>query len=319
MSKTDVVKKSNALIEAAYHPTSLYQMRLLLVAISQIKDGEKITDNTEFEIKAQGMADLVGLSPRSGSHFAHLKRSADELVDMSVRVTRHPDGRPRAKRWSRINIVNECVYCEDEAKVILTFTSRILPYIMALEGRYKAYRLAHVIQMKSMYGMRLYELCLQWTYPNGWKELSVDEFRYLMGLGDKYRIIADMRKCVLEPAVKDINTCSNIKVKYAQKKSGRTITHFQFSIKKKPAEVRPSAPGSPGRGRRVDNSPQAPGIAIPYLEAPDWQAKRFYVEENGDPAKDWTQNKERLTAELHQGIIREKGKIIFENGEAVTA
>ncbi len=239
MSKTEVVKKSNALVEAAYHPTSLYQMRLLLVAISQIKDGQEITDNTEFEISAQGIADLIGVSSRSGSHFAHLMRAADELVDMNVRVTRHPDGRPRAKRWSRINVVNECVYIEDEAKVILTFTSRILPYIAALESRYKTYKLAHVIRIKSMYGMRLYELCLQWIFPDGLKEITVDEFRYLMGLEDKYKIIADMRKCVLQPAIKDINTCSNLSVTFHQRKTGRTITHYQFTIKKKAAEGRP--------------------------------------------------------------------------------
>ena len=47
MSKTEVVKKSNALVEAAYQPASLYQMRLLLVAISQIK-GETPTNSQRF-------------------------------------------------------------------------------------------------------------------------------------------------------------------------------------------------------------------------------------------------------------------------------
>ena len=199
MPKTEVVKKANALIEAAYHPTSLYQMRLLLVAISQIKDGEKLTYKTQFEISAQGVADLVGIAGKSGGHYYQLKKAAKDLVDWSISVTKHADGRPRARRWSQINIVNECVYCEDEAKVILTFTPAIIPYISGLQGLYKAYKLTHVIRMKSTYGMRLYELCLQWKFPNDWKEITVDDFRHIMGLGDKYRIIADMRKCVILP------------------------------------------------------------------------------------------------------------------------
>ena len=311
MPKTEVVKKANALIEAAYHPTSLYQMRLLLVAISQIKDGEKLTYKTQFEISAQGVADLVGIAGKSGGHYYQLKKAAKDLVDWSISVTKHADGRPRARRWSQINIVNECVYCEDEAKVILTFTPAIIPYISGLQGLYKAYKLTHVIRMKSTYGMRLYELCLQWKFPNDWKEITVDDFRHIMGLGDKYRIIADMRKCVILPAIRDINTCSDLTVTFRQRKTGRTITYLQFKIKKKPAEAR-TPTRTVERRRRLVNSPKAPGIAIPYLEAPDWQAKRFYVEANIQPDEDWTQAKERLTNELNKGIIREKGKIIEE-------
>ena len=311
MSKTEVVKKSNALIEAAYHPASLYQMRLLLVAISQIKDSENLTYKTQFEISAQGVADLIGIAGKSGGHYYQLKKAADDLMEMIVTVKKNPDGRPRSKRWSRINVVNECVYCEGEAKVILTFTPSIIPYIAALEGRYKAYKLAHVIRMKSKYGIRLYELCLQWVFPNGWKEITVDEFRYLMGLEDKYRVIADMKKWVIQPALRDIKTCSDLSVTCRTRKVGRIITYLQFKITKKLVEARiPTRTAE--RRRRVDNSPQAPGIAIPYLEAPDWQARRFYVEENIGPDEDWTKAKERLTNELQKGIIREKGKIIEE-------
>ena len=226
------------------------------------------------------MADLVGVSGRSGSHFAHLKRAADELADMSIRVTRHPDGRPRAKRWSRINIVNECVYCEDEAKVILTFTPRILPYITEMENRYKTYKLAHVIRMKSMYGMRLYELCLQWVFPDGLKEIMVDEFRYLMGLEDKYRIIADMKKWVLQPALRDINinTCSDLKVTFRTRKSGRTITHFQFKITKKAADAKVTPrPGSISISKMLTDK---------------------YIEEHANPGELWPAARERLRLKL---------------------
>ena len=49
---------------------------------------------------------------------------------------------------------------------------------------------------------------------------------------------------------------------------------------------------------------------MPYLEGPDWQARRFYIEENARKVEDWTQAKERLTKELRRGIIRKVGEII---------
>ena len=278
MSEDDFVKKSNALVEAAYHPTSLYQMRLLLAAISQIREDQKITHHTEFEINAQGMADLVGISGKSGGHFHQLKKAADALVDMSVHMTEHPDGRPRAKRWSRINIVNECVYCEDEAKVILTFTPSIIPYMTELENRYKTYKLANVIRMKSMYGMRLYELCLQWIFPDGSKEVTVDEFRRLMGLEGQYSAMNNMKNRVIRPAIRDINACSNLKVTDGQRKSGRTITHFQFTITKKAADAKVT----PRRG----------SISISKMLTDK------YIEEHANPGELWPAARERLRLKL---------------------
>ena len=53
----------------------------------------------------------------------------------------------------------------------------------------------------------------------------------------------------------------------------------------------PIWPEGPKDGRRS-------GAAGPYLEGPDWQARRFYIEDNARVGEDWTQAKERLTAEL---------------------
>jgi plasmid replication initiation protein len=46
----------------------------------------------------------------------------------------------------------------------------------------------------------------------------------------------DLKKRVIDPAVEEINKHSNLWVKYGQRKSGRTITHFQFQfgLKDKP-------------------------------------------------------------------------------------
>ena len=277
MAKTEVVKKANALVEAAYHPASLYQMRLLLVAISQIKEGQKVTHKTEFEIAAADMADLIGISGRAGTHFLNLKKAADALVDMSIRVTEHPDGRPRSPRYWKINVVDSCGYVEGEGKVVLRFTPSIIPYVTELENRYKTYKLAHVIRMKSMYGMRLYELCLQWDFPNGFKELTVKEFRRLMGLEGKYKELHNLKSKVLRPAIRDINTCSDLNITEGQRSAGRTVSHLQFTITKKPKRSKATPrPGSLGR------------------------LTKEYIEINAQRGESWEDAKERLRLKLQK-------------------
>ena len=101
---------------------------------------------------------------------------------------------------------------------------------------------------------------------------EVDEFRHVIGLDGKYERMDHLKTKVIKPALRDVNAHTDLAVTFGE------------------------------RRRR--------GAAVPYLEGPDWQARRFYIEENARVGEDWTQAKERLTKELRRGIIREDGEII---------
>jgi len=164
MTQNKNMKVSNALLDASYRPESLYQMRLLLAATAQIRDGQKITSDTEFEITAEGMADLIGITDRSGSLYGHLKRATDELSRMTIKVREYHDGRKRQKRYSRINVTSICHYDEGAARVIIQFGKHFVPYVAELRERYKLYSLRIGMRMRSTYGIRLYEQCLRWGF-----------------------------------------------------------------------------------------------------------------------------------------------------------
>ncbi|MYB40432.1 replication initiation protein [Candidatus Saccharibacteria bacterium] len=223
------MKVSNTLLDACYRPESLYQMRLMLAAIAQIRDGQKITSDTEFEITAEGMADLIGITDRSGSLYGHLKRATDELSRMTIKVKEYHDGRKRQKRYSRINVTSICHYDEGAACVIVQFGTHFVPYVAELRERYKLYSLEVGMRMRSTYGIRLYEQCLRWGFREEW-EVTVGEFREMMGLQDRYPRIAELKRNVVDPAMRDVNEFTEFRVRFGQRKVGRTITHFQFAI-----------------------------------------------------------------------------------------
>ena len=50
---------------------------------------------------------------------------------------------------------------------------------------------------------------------------------------NKYQRLEVLKRRVIQPALDDINTHSDIHVDFGQRKSGRTVTHFQFRITKK--------------------------------------------------------------------------------------
>ena len=75
----------------------------------------------------------------------------------------------------------------------------------------------------------MYEILVQWASV-GSREVDVDWLRSIFQVQDKYKTIKDFKKYIIDPAIIDINEHSNIWVKYGQRKSGRTITHFQFDF-----------------------------------------------------------------------------------------
>ena len=225
--KRDVVK-SNALIEAIYNPGSVYNMRLLMAALMQVKAGEPLDYKHRYYISANALADLTG--SKAKNNYEELKKAANDLMEKIVYVRETPDGKP-LKFLRKINLVSSCDYIDDQGTVGLRFTDEITPYISDLRKRFTQYQAKYVMPMRSSYGIRLYELCLQWLGDE--REFSVDEFRRMFGLENKYKSIKDLKVRVINPALNDINTHSDIRVIFGQRKAGRVVSHFQFMIVKK--------------------------------------------------------------------------------------
>jgi plasmid replication initiation protein len=83
--------------------------------------------------------------------------------------------------------------------------------------------------MTSRYGIRLYELLIQWR-STGERELELDWLRAAWELETKYKAIKDFKKYVIEPALADVNGHSDLWVKWGQRKTGRRVTHLQFQF-----------------------------------------------------------------------------------------
>ena len=71
----------------------------------------------------------------------------------------------------------------------------------------------------------------------------------------------DLKKRVLDPAVKDINTHSNYQVSWEQRKTGRKVTHLTFTF----AEKQPLTPEKPKRTPKPKEK-MILGVAVSEIE-----------------------------------------------------
>jgi len=225
-SNSLTVVKSNKVVEASYM-LSLAEQRVLLCCIAQIDSTAVLTESYRFEVTAAGISDLVGIENRS-SMYRDLKIASEKLYERSVIIDDPEPDNPkitqRKTRW-----ISSIDYMPGEGKVVLCFAVDIIPYLSQLSREFTQYKLAHVASFESVYSIRLYELLVQWI-SIGQREIEVDWFKRQFQVDDKYSRVVDLKKRVIDPAIKEINKYSNFWVRYEQRKTGRTITHFNFEF-----------------------------------------------------------------------------------------
>ena len=111
----------------------------------------------------------------------------------------------------------------------------MLPYLCELKGQFTRYKLEHVGKMTSLYAIRLYELLMQWQ-TTGVREIEIEWLKKQFQIEDEYPRMYDLKKYVIESAVKDINNHSNYNTEWIQRKTGRRVTHLIFTFTEKQAK-----------------------------------------------------------------------------------
>lgn len=260
MKKKPTVYKSNALVQAGYK-LDINEQRIILDCISQVNSAEKILKKDTFEVSAQSLIDQWGVESKNA--YRDLKKAADSLFQRYITIDLE-DHKTLKTRW-----ISSIVYLEKKGVIEVCFAQRILPYLSQLKAQFTKYELKHVSKMKSIYGVRLYELLVQYK-QTGFREIEISWLRQKFQIGDdEYLRMHDFKKRVIEPALKDINETSDLFAKYTQKKQGKHITHFLFEFGLKSV----SEAKQPKKQRLT----------------------KKYIEQNALPGESWENAKKRLS------------------------
>ena len=232
------VYKSNAVVNAAYQLT-LNEQRVVLASIGLVDPRKELLDTDRFELSAKDFAVMFEVSEKNA--YKALIEVTERLFNRYVTIDRPFSDKPHITRLKTRWISSIC-YMDTEGKVALRFAPDLIPYLSQLKGSFTRYELKHIGNMTSVYGIRLYELLMQWK-STGKREIEIDWLKRQFEI--EYPAMCDLKKRVIDPAVKDINEHSNFSVEWEQRKTGRKVTHliFTFEEKKQPEpEAKPAEP-----------------------------------------------------------------------------
>ncbi len=223
-----MVYKANQIVEAGYK-LSLNEQRVILSCIAQIRSQDSLCVNDDFELSAADFSLLFSVSKDRAYHS--LLEVSDSLFNRYIIIDNPYPHKPKIKslktRW-----ISSIKSLPEEGKLILNFSKDILPFLSELKGRFTKYELKNVGNMTSTYGIRMYELIMQWQNV-GTRTVEIGWLKRQFQIENLYSDITDFKKRVLKPAIDDINKHSNFNITWTQIKSGRTVSHLIFNFKEK--------------------------------------------------------------------------------------
>lgn len=240
MGRLQVVK-ANKLVQASYTLSTVEQRIVLLAVVRARETGKGITAEDLLHISAADYMQAFAVSKQAAQQA--LAGAVETLFNRRVTIDFFDKDLnkkiPLTVRW-----INAMSYVEDQAMIAIRFNPEIVPEFTRLESNFTAYMLEDIRDLNSAYSIRLYEIAAQWRDAGKTPMIELADFRKKMGLADgEYSGINDFKKRVLELAVSQINSTTDLQIEYEQVKAGRVIKGFIFNIKiKKRTAPTASAP-----------------------------------------------------------------------------
>lgn len=292
----ELVVVDNSLVTSAYSFT-LNEQRLILCALKKITPKQAIDPKTPFYITRDDFIEL-GADPTSVAK--EIRQATRELMKKSVkfktplgvvelpwlsevlRFDKNAEQKLRAiypnpsdydeyvKHLRMYNLIDSFTHNADENIVArIVFHEKIMPLLSDLRQNFTQYLVSDVANFKSIYSHRIYQLMMQYK-STGYVKIAIADLRFILEIGLKYPLFADLKKRVIDVAIDDISDKSSYTVKYDLLKKGRKFTHLELKFKLKESAKKLIAERDPDTidwvNGQTDNEAQ-------QTKVPSWQTK----------------------------------------------
>lgn len=213
------VYKSNELIDASYKLNAQAQ-KLVLACLAKLDSREEIPK--EISISALEFSELMSIDAKNAHR--DLYRAADSLFEAVIVLK--DSGKESKLRWVQKSVQKH----EGQGAVTLTWSDDVVKYIGQLQSRFTSYKLRNIALLQSSHAIRIYELLMRFK-ATGERAIHLEDFKSSLGMSDKYSEFKDLNKWVIKPALKELNSRSDLTVSCETIKKGRKVTGLAFSFK----------------------------------------------------------------------------------------
>jgi len=230
-----LVTQKNDLVEAHHiDPLSVSEQKVVLTMISMIEPADD--DLKTYLLNVRDFAEMVGL--KGESTYSEIKKISKTLVSKVIEI---PIGK---KDWLVATWASSVRYRSNEGTVEFSFDPKLKPYLLQLKNQFTSYKLSNILNLKSTYSIRMYELMKKWQHLGRW-ECSLDDLRGILGAKyiKSYSVYGNFKNRVLSPAIVELNEKTDVQISFIEIKKGRSVERIEFTIRHAPEkEIKLSKP-----------------------------------------------------------------------------
>lgn len=224
-NRTYKVTKSNEMIQRARYDLNITELKLLAFIISRIKPTD--TELQEYKFSIHDFCQVCGVDYKNGKNYIRIKAILKGLRDKSFWV-KDPDGHEVLVGW-----LQKARIYKGSGKIEVKLDEDMQRFVLGLFENFTQYELISTLPMKSAYSFRLYELLKSYAYQGG-HTFYVDELKKTIA-AEHFQNFKDFRRRVLETAVREINTYTDIEIQWEPETFGRKVEKIIFHITQRDA------------------------------------------------------------------------------------
>lgn len=249
-SKSFVVTMHNDLVHAKFSDSlTINEQKILFAVLSNVEppkrefiDGKQVIvkpvlEIPTFRVPVKQFTEFLGIKdPNYTQYNATVKKLMKKLIEI-----RQPNG-----SWELFQWVTSAKYISDTGIAEIKVSPELYPYLLNLERDFTTAKLHILLNFKSMYSSKLYQLLTKWSKLGSWK-VELDELRSLMGVSVKkesngvkeFRLpkYSHFKERALQVAVNEINEYTNLEISITEHKTGKKVTAITFNITTKKAKA----------------------------------------------------------------------------------
>jgi len=214
----DIVVKSNILIDGRIRLTAQEQ-KIVLGMISKIKR----TDPPDKEYRMHIPDFLFMLDTKRTAIYTEGKEIISKLMEKVIYLKTDTG-------LLIISFLSSAEFYEGKSYVDFKFDNKLMPYLFYLKERFTTYQIENIVQCRSVYSIKMYEI-LKSFEGIGERKISLSDLKHMLDIDkNQYKRFSNLKSRVLEPARKEIDKFTDISFSYEKIKSGRSIAGVHFFI-----------------------------------------------------------------------------------------
>lgn len=217
LSKRNIIKQSHSLILSEYELSEV-ALNLLFTLLTEIKN-ETIKLN-EIKIRTADLHRKMGFEIKRENY----NKIARELMSNPIKILSE-DGTISYYNWCSKFAVNTT-----KGFINIEIHKDLNKHLTSLTSNFGISYLNEFLKIKGMYSKRLY-MIFRKSLKLGRVKISLIELKSILKIENKLPLYADIKRRILNPAVKNISENSNMKVSFKEIKVGRKVEFIEFKFK----------------------------------------------------------------------------------------